>query len=522
MIDRPRTRPTSFRAHFRAHVRGTRVAILLLLLLAPAVTMAQEPAAEPSGETATEDSIVDQWRAVLRFGIDSEVEELVTTLRDRGDLTLAPELTEILVGPNTAGLKLAVVELFTDLEHHAAGEEVLSVLDNYDINPAELTTAALRYLSNVANPVPEGTIEIVREVLDERDRGVVRAALSALGKLGGAGEARFLTDYFDETRDTDLQAETLLALGDIGSPESYELLARIVQDTGEEALLRQYAADALGRVGDERAVPVLSDAASDTIALVRAYAVNALGAFETEEAHQVVTAALRDSFWRTRVSALQALASSPYDGALEAVIYKAERDPERPVRLEAIGTLGAYPEDRAADALAELYRSSRQPLDVRSAALEALLEGHPPRAIDEASGVIAEQWEERESRVLSFTAVALSRYEAGTSEVAAALSTVYRRLLEHTDYLVRTQAVRGITLNDVREFGEALRRFTADGTPRVLRQNAAATLEQWGLPTSPPDEDSPPEEEPPADEDEPAETPAEEESSDDGSSTEAE
>ncbi len=505
---------------------ATGVAILLLLLVLPSIAETQEatnegtpppideaapdPGAPPDAATGNESgdeeptadaasqesSVVDEWRDVLRFGIDSEVEELVETLRDRGDLTLAPELTEILVGPNAARIKLAVVRLFSELDYPPAGEEVLSVLDDYDINPAELTTASLRYLSTVADPVPEPTIEVVREVLDERDRGVVRAALSALGRLGGEREAIFLTEYFDDSRDTDLQAETLLALGDIGSTESYDLLARITLDTDEEALLRQYAADGLGRIGDERAVPVLSEVASDAIALVRAYAVNALGSFDTEEANRVVSAALRDSFWRTRVSALRALASSPYDKALDAIIYKAERDPERPVRLEAIGTLGAYPEPQAADTLAELYRSNRQALDVRSAALEALLEGHPLRAIEEASIVIAEEWGERESRVLSFTAVALSRYEASTPEAVSALSTVYGRLLEHSDYLIRTQAVRGITSNDVREYGQALRRFTGEATPRVLRQNATATLEQWGLPTSPPEtapQETPPE-----------------------------
>lgn len=446
-----------------------------------------------------DESILNEWRQVLQFGIDSEVVELVGILTERGDLTLAPELSEILMSPVAPSIKSAVIELFTNLEYAYAAEAVTATLGDYDRNPPELTIAALRYLANVAGEVPPASLELIREVADERDVAVVRAAISAMGARGGADEAAFLTDFFAETRDTELQAQTLLALGELASVESFDLLVEIVGDEAEEDLLRQYAADSLGKLGDPRAVEVLADLANSETALMRAYAISALGNFDTEESNRLLTAALRDSFWRTRVVALTGLGRTAYPDALPAVMYRARRDPDRPVRIEAFKALAGYESQEAVDTLARIYRSSSESMEIRSAALVALLEADPGRAVQEATEAVGEEWEDSESRLLGLTATALASFDVEqTPAYAEAVGGFYERLLGHPNPGVVALGVRGISRNNMRRFADSLQGLTGESSPRGVRLNAQATLEQWGLPVRPADNDTQADDNPPA------------------------
>ncbi|MFB6303803.1 MAG: HEAT repeat domain-containing protein, partial [Haloferacaceae archaeon] len=86
-----------------------------------------------------------------------------------------------------------------------------------------------------------------------------KPAVEVLGKIGDERAVDTLVEYVGA--DLALEKATLRALGEIGSEDATQAIAnRLVADNPE---IRTYAARALGRIGDARAVDPLSDVLDD-------------------------------------------------------------------------------------------------------------------------------------------------------------------------------------------------------------------------------------------------------------------
>jgi HEAT repeat protein len=75
----------------------------------------------------------------------------------------------------------------------------------------------------------------------------------------------------------------------------------------EECETRRYSIDALGKIGDKRAVTPLIDALLDPHWVVRSKAAEALGRIGDERATTALAAASKDDDWRVRYEAVRAL-----------------------------------------------------------------------------------------------------------------------------------------------------------------------------------------------------------------------
>ena len=83
-------------------------------------------------------------------------------------------------------------------------------------------------------------------------------ACEALGKIGAEEAGAPLCEVMLHDRDTAVRQDAAKALGSIGSPAAFESLAKAVTDLS----VRPYAVDALGKLKDRRAVPILIDVVS--------------------------------------------------------------------------------------------------------------------------------------------------------------------------------------------------------------------------------------------------------------------
>ncbi|MDB5081194.1 MAG: hypothetical protein JWP00_3118 [Chloroflexi bacterium] len=112
----------------------------------------------------------------------------------------------------------------------------------------------------------------------EPDRGVRQNLIKALGRLG---DDRALEGLVNALKDRDLLVcqEAALALSRFNSPASYEALLAALQrkDSRESWQVRRFAAQAIGKLGDRRAVPALIVSLRDENDLVPPAAAEALG-----------------------------------------------------------------------------------------------------------------------------------------------------------------------------------------------------------------------------------------------------
>src|SRR3989449_2340988 len=80
-------------------------------------------------------------------------------------------------------------------------------------------------------------------------------ACEALGKIGAEEAVAPLCEVMLHDRDMAVRQDAAKALGSLGHPAAFEALAKAVADLS----VRPYAVDALGKVKDPRAVPILID-----------------------------------------------------------------------------------------------------------------------------------------------------------------------------------------------------------------------------------------------------------------------
>ena len=205
--------------------------------------------------------------------------------------------------------------------------------------------------------------------------------------------------------------------------------------------------------------------------LVRSYAVSSLGYFDSEKAETALIQSLRDSFWRVRVNGAKALGERKSEEAVSILIYKATRDPEVRVRLEAIEALGNIATREAFDAIQEIYKKEGSDMKLRSAALEALASGDIDNSLSVFEQIIDSQWEISRSSMLELTAKRLSRCQSSD------LERIFERFLLHPELTVKIHGIRGIRYNKFSGLKSRIEELSSEGNHRSIRKEALAALE---------------------------------------------
>lgn len=171
---------------------------------------------------------------------------------------------------------------------------------------------------------------LVRELgeIDERSSPAVAEAIVRFGPLAVAP----LLETMDRADNPLTRVWAARILGRIQDPAAVEPLMKRLSDRHD--LLRVAAAEALGALGDKRAIQLLVQATlRDPAGQVRAHAAEAVAKLEGAGAIDILIAALSDPDYATRIRALEAFESISLEdtSALEGAL----RDPNLEVRKRA-------------------------------------------------------------------------------------------------------------------------------------------------------------------------------------------
>lgn len=460
------------------------VPILLFLMM----VFAGVDAAAQSSSTAG-DALLAQWRETLKYGINSEIVDLIDSMKQRNDDSLNKDLITTFSSTYDDKVRSAILDLYSTLSFSGAEDAVRTYLGSRPDN-TDLEIAAISYLSRTIEHPSKETVTLLESYVDSPTEAVSNAAVRGLGAVAdrngpavydfSALEKRLLDHVSHNDLSETAMGDAILTLGDLKAEKAVEPLLEVVTDTTQPAVLRQYAADSLGKIGDAKAIPVLSELIRSPNAYLRAYGVSALGRFNTRESGDAVSAALRDSAPGVRIAALQGIARNRLADQGPAVIYKAEHDPDIHVRTEAIKTLGALGTSDGWKLLQKMVEQSGASLDLRTAALAQLVKGDLGGSIDSLKKVIQTEWAARDKHMLYATGQALSKTKSPL------LSGLYELLLSHPDYIVQIYALRGIALNRITGLRGSVERLRGEQAPAILGREVDRVLQALGAGASTP------------------------------------
>jgi len=236
-----------------------------------------------------------------------------------------------------------------------------------------------------------------------KEKGLTAGAIAGRLQLSQAKVETYLDDRYQLPDSPTLGRLPVEVLAKAGKPATKPLIGALSAD---DPLVRRQAVDALGRIGDRRAVEPLIETLKDRDSLVRGHAVEALG----------------------RIKDPQAVAP------LVAVLSSKEQPSH--VRMSAAEALGAIGDPRAGEPL--LLALSDEHWGVRSRAAQALGRLKDPRAVLPLIGAL----QDREAAVRANAAEALGELNDGRAvkPLTAALQDPDRDVRKKADLALRRLA----------------------------------------------------------------------------------
>ncbi|HEU4506727.1 MAG TPA: HEAT repeat domain-containing protein [Pyrinomonadaceae bacterium] len=303
----------------------------------------------------------------------------ITLLGQLGDERVIAPLTELLNTPTSTSTLLIA-------------EALASIHDRYQEQYGEGSHIA-DLTSREISPVG------VQKLLDELENGRpenVRPIALMLGWVQGPNVARALTRLMGRA---DLQDEIIEALVRHGS-STIDLL--IAQSTAEDLEVRRSAVVALGRIGNPDATPALVNALNDkSLALDAANALGQMGDARAIDGLLKLIGSEDASVRQATVSALNSLVAPQMAKRIVPLLH----DPDPNVRESAIKIAGYFGYPEAAGALVELSRDPEE--KVRCAAIEHLPFVEDKRVLD----VLARAMKEETPNVRAAAARALGNMD---------------------------------------------------------------------------------------------------------------
>lgn len=408
-------------------------------------------------------------------------------MRERRRPELADLVREAASTTVDSRVLVAAFSYFGALRLETGWDLAMEIIEEYPYHDAQTVEAAISYVASEDTLAPPDAADALRPIVTDREERLLMAAVTGLGFVGTSDDARLLEDlYRDPRTPTDTRARVLVSLGRLADVGSRELLEAIASNPDEELVLRRFAVDGLGHLGLPDVMPVMRDTLASDDAFLRLYTVGALSRFQTEEAEMLVRSALRDANWRVRKEAVSGAGRMGAESTLEALFYMARRDPEAPVRVEAVRALGTLASEHgvraATDALVELAEGTSYSFEVRVEAIRLLAQHSPGDAVPVVESIIDEQWERESSAILDRIGRII------TATPSSTFIPLYERLTGHGEYLIRMYGIRGIGALGRRQDADLILEFAAVDYPIVpVRREALAALELMGV--EPPEAD---------------------------------
>ncbi|ABA23115.1 Predicted signal transduction protein containing Nacht domain [Trichormus variabilis ATCC 29413] len=279
------------------------------------------------------------------------------------------------------------------------------------LNETAFQTQALQLLKEKEQQIEQVRFQKYRAALGEKKAAVDRllellkdsesnVRSSAANALGRIGTETAIPGLLELLKDSEsnVRSSAANALGNIGTETAIPGLLELLKDS--ESNVRSSAAFALVRIGTEAAIPGLLELLKDSESNVRSSAAFALGIIGTEAAIPGLLELLKDSESNVRSSAAFALGRIGTEAAIPGLL-ELLKDSESNVRSSAADALGNIGTEVAIPGLLELLKDSES--NVRSSAVNALVRIGTEAAIP---GLL-ELLKDSESNVRSSAAFAL-------------------------------------------------------------------------------------------------------------------
>jgi HEAT repeat protein len=420
--------------------------ILALFLLLSSPLAAQSP---DKTSSLTEDRI-----RTIQYGITSEIISLIDNLRSENNYEFDSQLAALFSVNANEKVRTALLNYFTVSKSSSIRTQVLDLVKAYDDQPVSIVLLSLGYLAEIGET---SHTEVMQRLLEENSEKLLQAGVKAAGLSGNTAMVKKLVELYEDIDTTvPVKQEILIAFGRLKSADSLEKLLVIAKDPDSDMLLRTSACTALGEMDNPEGIKVMMDIYDDSDTLLRNAIISALVKVKSVNVEEMFIRALKDDYWRIRSAALKALGERKVVSAISIMIYKAEKDPENTIKIEALKAIGSLGTAEAGAFLAKTYEDEKIDPALRIIALNSLNSFNFGVYKASVEKVLDKEWPKKTSPLLEQTASALSKVQS------ADLLGLYEKMLQSANISVKASALAGIKKNKMTALKDKVKALSED------------------------------------------------------------
>jgi len=394
----------------------------------------------------------------------------------------AQELIGALRRSENERVRKRAAELLGRLDGHDDRDDIVNALvQAADEEDGQVAAEAIDALNQLGQDALEKLLATMADVdLDDgaadwvKAKAFVRALsadvpelrMAAANALGELGEEDAVPELAKVFDDSDprVRARAARATGVIGDPRATNPLTNLLGDP--KAGVRLEAAEALGRIGNRQALEALLELYDDSDDRVRRIAVSGFGEFDNDRPVEALITALGDDAPAVRRTAVYSLIQ---------LLANVPTDKSHEIRETVVERLSETDDATVVEPLVEILRASTQKAQVRNTAWllgRVLDDQQHHEAIDALVAVL----EEGDQMAQQFAATSLA--EIGGSHVERELLAV----AEDTDADSTARGHAVFTLGKVgdEETGHRIEQLLDDTEDEQVRQKAFSALSKLG------------------------------------------
>ena len=435
-------------------------------MLLPFFLFPQETGSEP--DRKAEKSIKEQREEKLLYGINSEILDLLKTLKDENNSDFNSRLSEILKETKNRQVSENIIDLFIATDYYDADETVYKFIEEKEYSGKNVVVKSIRYLSETGKNkyYPD-----FLNLLDSADEAYRMEAVKALSKSGNREFTEKLIEQYENDESDRVRVEILLYIGELKDSSAVDFLVDILTDDYIDKTSKQYACNSLGLIGDDRAYPALLEAYGDPDPYIRAYALDALSKFSKEDTEELLLQAMKDDSANIRKQAAVSAAKMKNSAFVPFLKYKAVNDPVKNVRIESVKALSAIGSSDALDFLKEKAADSKAPVELRKIILVELINNNFSESRSAIDKILESEWESKSPVLLDLACGTLAEKESGE------LADYYSRMLDHPSLTVKLSGLKGIKKNKCSSLKSKVETFTDTEGTSSFKRFAQSVLE---------------------------------------------
>lgn len=448
-----------------------KIGVFLLIWLFPAFFLYSE-----TGEKTLE----EKQRDIIRYGTETEIANLIATLKNEKATYLNDELAQIAKDSKNVKIITGVFTFFTEQNRSGLESKAIELIQNRYDEQKEAVRSAIEYVGAVK---AKDSIKYLQDILNTDDKSFLNSAIRALGKIIGSlpedkkkDIADYLMNYYKTKEPVDDDKNAIIfALGESGLEDTIDFIADIATNPDERPFRKMTALEALGKIKDKKGLNAIFKGSQDTDPNVRASAIAALGPFSGEKVDEAIIGAFRDSFYKTRLAAAKAAGERKLAAAVPYLRFRAANDEVVAVKEASVRALGQIGNTEAVAALLDLFRQKNIQDQIKIVTAEMLLTHDAEKYGQEIIKSYQDAKQQKQKVLQAGLAKVLSDAKAHS------LKSLARDLLASTDIVELSYGLQLAKNNNFTDLADMIKPLRDEKKYGSLARRAKETLETFGI-----------------------------------------